>query len=90
VRAFAFDEPRAVVIIITIGPPTINWASAAGTCSGGRAPTAFASSGIQSDAAAGSSSTMLNSPVASLEAELVSMACLVVLETRSPVERAVF
>jgi len=57
--ALALDAPRDPLDIITIPPPATSLASQSGMRRGGLAPRAFASSGIHSFIAAGSSSTML-------------------------------
>ena len=57
--AFAFDDPRILVISDTPCSPMSGRATHAGTCRGGLAPMMRASSGSHSETGAGSSSTML-------------------------------
>src|SRR5260221_13480900 len=64
--ALAFDEPRTCVIIETAASPAASRPSQAGIRSGDFAPTSAARAGSHSLTGAGSSSTMLKTPVARL------------------------
>src|SRR5215217_8804159 len=62
--ALAFEKPRPSVIIVTATSPASSRVSHLGTRIGGFAPAHAARYGSHSLAGAGSSSTMLNTPLA--------------------------